>query len=347
MNICTKFIRLATLLYHFKTKAAAVPAMPLRLWIESSLICNLRCVMCPNKDLLGAQKGVMSLELFKKIIDEAKGFVSDVYLHHRGEPLINQQLGAMIAYAKAQGMAVRFHTNGTLLDAAKARMLLDAAPDLVSVSFDGFEKTSYEAIRPGSHFETTVANILRFAEMKKKEGRAKPYFVIERIDFAQYRHTGDSTAKEDLARQLLAQGVDEIIVKEEYAWATEQATELTTTEMVNTCTFPWYAMVICWDGTVTPCPQDYHAALTMGDLKTQSLREIWNSQPYQRLRRQLSEKSEDLTVCRKCDRLTRQSVGGVPLQYLITFLADQFAGYGRLRRWIGTRERNAKNRLPE
>ena len=97
MNICTKFIRLATLLYHFKTKAVAVPAMPLRLWIESSLICNLRCVMCPNKDLLGAQKGVMSIELFKKIIDEAKGFVSDVYLHHRGEPLINQQLGAMIA----------------------------------------------------------------------------------------------------------------------------------------------------------------------------------------------------------------------------------------------------------
>lgn len=347
MNICTKFARLAKLLYHFKKRSVIVPAMPLRLWIESSLICNLRCVMCPNKDLLGTQKGVMSLDLFKKIIDEAKDFVSDIYLHHRGEPLINQQLGAMIAYAKVQGIAVRFHTNGTLLDAEKARMLLDAEPDLVSVSFDGFEKSSYEAIRPGSHFETTVANILRFAEMKKKERRVKPYFVLERIDFEQYRQNTGSGQIEELTRQFLDHGVDEVIIKEEYAWTTEQAAELTTTEMVNTCTFPWYAMVICWDGTVTPCPQDYHAALTMGDLKTQSLREIWNSQPYQRLRRQLAGKSEDLTVCRKCDRLTRQSVGGVPLQYLITFLTDQFAGYGRLRRLIGTQERNASNRNAE
>lgn len=341
MNICTKFVRLANLLYHFKKQAVSVPVMPLRLWIESSLICNLRCIMCPNKDLPGSQKGVMSFALFQKIIDEASGFISDIYLHHRGEPLINRQLGAMIAYAKAKGIAVRFHTNGTLLDADNARMLLDAAPDLVSVSFDGFEKTSYEAIRPGSHFETTVANILHFAELKKREGKTKPYLVIERIDFEQFRSTRNRATIDELATQLLEHGVDEIIVKEEYNWATEHAAPLTREEMVNTCTFPWYAMVICWDGTVTPCPQDYHAALTMGDCTTQSLRAIWNGQPYQQLRRRLIEKSEELTVCRKCDRLCRKSVGGVPLQYLITFLVDQFAGYGRLRRRIGTRERNS------
>ena len=237
-------------------------------------------------------------------------------------------------------MAVRFYTNGFLLDADKARMLLDAGPDLVSVSFDGFQKDVYEEIRPGAQFETTVENILRFARMKKEEKKKRPYLVIERIDFSRYREKIDEKAMAALADRFIDSGVDEIIVKDKYVWATESAPELTREQMVNICTFTWYAMLVCWDGMVTPCPQDYHAALPMDDLKTQSIREVWNGQPYQELRRNLVERNDQLTVCRRCDRLSRKSVGGVPLQYLITFLTDQFAGYGPIRRWIGTKERN-------
>lgn len=78
----------------------------------------------------------------------------------------------------------------------------------------------------------------------------------------------------------------------------------------------------------------------MGNLAEQSIREVWNGSAYRELRANLAEKSEKLTVCRRCDRLCRKNVGGIPLQYLVTFLADQFAGYGKIRRWIGTSERN-------
>jgi hypothetical protein len=33
-------------------------------------------------------------------------------------------------------------------------------------------------------------------------------------------------------------------------------------------------------------------------------------------------------------------VGGLPLQYMMTFLVDHLAGYGRVRRVLGTAERN-------
>ena len=35
-------------------------------------------------------------------------------------------------------------------------------------------------------------------------------------------------------------------------------------------------MVICADGTVTPCSQDFWAKMNMGNVRTQSLKEIWN-----------------------------------------------------------------------
>ena len=66
--------------------------MPIRLWVEASLSCNLQCAMCPNKDIPASEKGIMSFSLFKKIIDEAKDFVSDIFIHHRGESLLNPNL---------------------------------------------------------------------------------------------------------------------------------------------------------------------------------------------------------------------------------------------------------------
>jgi len=112
----------------YRRRQETLHHLPLRLWIETASCCNLRCVMCPNKDVATNAKGLMRLELFQKIIDQARHFALDINLHHRGEPLMNPALFDMISYAKAAGLKVRFHTNGTLLDEVKARRLLEAGP---------------------------------------------------------------------------------------------------------------------------------------------------------------------------------------------------------------------------
>jgi hypothetical protein len=100
-------------------------------------------------------------------------------------------------------------------------------------------------------------------------------------------------------------------------------------------------MVICADGTVTPCPQDFWAKMKMGNARDATLEEIWNGEAYRDLRRRFRTDIQSLPLCRKCDRLQRKTVGGVPLQYLMTFLVDQLVGYNRrLRRFFGTSERN-------
>lgn len=295
--------------------------------------------MCPNKDLAAEKKGKMSFELFKKIIDEAKDFVNDVYLHHRGEPLTNKDLFKMIIYAKNRGIAVRFHTNAGLLSLDKSELLIEAAPNLVSISFDGFTKDVYEKVRRGGNFETTVANIKELLKRKKQLREALPYIVIERIHFKDESMNVDTAETRALEQEFRDLGVNEIITKQEYDWAVEsnKGGEILNG---NVCTFPWYAMVICWDGTVTPCPQDFMACMNLGNVSKSSIKEIWNGAAYTTLRRNLAGNVNELSLCKKCDRLCRKQIGGIPFQYAITFLADQYLGYGALRKLVGTSERN-------
>jgi radical SAM protein with 4Fe4S-binding SPASM domain len=310
----------------------------LRLWIETASACNLRCVMCPNKALAASKKGLMPLDLFRKIIDECRLFANDVYLHHRGEPLLNPALFEMIFHARQAGLKTRFHTNGTLLDEAKALRLLEARPDLVSFSFDGFSKELYEQVRIGAVFEKTLDNIIRLAVLRRKRGLCKPYLVIEKIRFKKAPAPVNQAQAAETARRLREAGIDEIIEKDEYVWACSGAPPGLAPRPRAICTFPWYAMVICADGAVTPCPQDYDALLNMGSVKEASLLEIWNGKAYRDLRKKFASDLSALALCRNCDRLCRRTIAGIPVQYMKTFMIDHLLGYGRLRRLLGTQE---------
>jgi radical SAM protein with 4Fe4S-binding SPASM domain len=340
MKLPAKLWRLGRIFAGYKRRALEVPVLPIRLWIESSSVCNLKCIMCPNKDMERSDLGVMKPELFRKLIDEVRTHVSDIYLHHRGEPLVNPALPDLIAYAREAGLRTRFHTNGTLLTEERARRLLDAQPDLMSFSIDGFNKADYERVRVGATFEVTLENIVRLLALRRERGLRKPYIVIERIHFGYSGQPEDAASIAALRRRFLEAGADEVIDKEEYLWAEEKAPEVAAPRPGAVCTFPWYAAVVCWDGTVTPCPQDFFAKMKMGHVAQSTLREIWNGPAYQDLRRRQVSDLGSLNLCHKCDRLHRRTVGGIPLQYMFTFLTDQLIGYSRLRRRIGTAERN-------
>jgi radical SAM protein with 4Fe4S-binding SPASM domain len=340
MNYISKFLALSKILIDYKQRNVLLPTMPIRLWIESSLVCNLSCIMCANKDIPGHEKGIMDFNLFKKIVDEAKFFVHDINIHHRGEPLFNENLAQMILYAKQAGLKVRFHTNATLLTKDKVEEIMAAKPDLISVSFDGFRKDVYEEVRRGASYENTLNNIKLLLTVKREKSYSFPYIIIERIDLKEYSAIVDQKSINKLTKVFKDWGADEVITKKEYNWVTSCSKKPQKKLSYNICTFPWYAMVICWDGTVTPCPQDYMAILNMGNIQEYSIKDIWNSKAYIKLREDLISNKPIAAVCAKCDRLYRKQFAGLPVQYMVTFLIDNFAGYGSFRRLIGSGERN-------
>ncbi len=166
----------------YKSGARKLDYLPLRLWVEATNNCNLRCSFCPNSMPRKMERGFMTLDTFKEVVNQAKSFAYDINLSHRGESLLHENLPAMIAYAGKHGIATRLNTNGTLLDEEKSRAIIECGLDFISFSFDGLDPEAYESYRVNASYENTLTNIVNFLRMKEKMKSNSPYVMLEVLD---------------------------------------------------------------------------------------------------------------------------------------------------------------------
>ncbi|MFW6139871.1 MAG: radical SAM/SPASM domain-containing protein [Acidobacteriota bacterium] len=314
------WLRLLRLFYHYQKNSTHLPYLPIRLWIEATSRCNFRCIMCPNKDLEKQDKGFMEFDDYKKIMDEAKDFIFDINLAHRGESLLHPHLCEMIHYAHEREIYTKLHTNGSLLTKELSHKIVNSGLDRLSFSFDGFKKETYEKIRVGGNFNQTVSNIKQFLEVKKSLHSKKPYTVIEVINFDQFSSAELEKEKEKFLNQFKGLPLNSFVTKELHNWAGEIEKERKK-EKYSKCPFPWNAMIIFWNGDVVPCTQDFFGHYKVGNIKDKSLKEIWNSRQMNKLREKLAEKNiNDLKTCSNCDRIWRKRLLGIPKEYLWNFI---------------------------
>jgi radical SAM protein with 4Fe4S-binding SPASM domain len=312
--------RLLQIYSSYQRKKTTLDYMPLRLWVEPTSICNLRCIMCPNKDLKKEDKGFMDMGLFRKIIDEAASWVYDVHLLHRGESLLHPEFFAMAKYADERNVRTKLHTNGTLLDEEKSRQMLESGIDQLSFSFDGYDKETYESIRVNGDFDKTVKNIQRFLAIKNEMNSKKPYTILELINFPNSRIKSDSAKQKAFRDKFKGLPLDKLVIKEFHNWAGEVEAKHKR-KTFSPCTFLWNALVIFWDGAVLPCSQDFFGYYTLGNVKDTSLAEIWNNDKMVHLRNlHLKRNIEEFDTCRECDRVWREKFLGVPKEYLWKFI---------------------------
>jgi radical SAM protein with 4Fe4S-binding SPASM domain len=274
--------------------------------IESTNYCNIKCIMCPRgePDIMTRSVGHMDSALFDKILADAVFFSSPCWFHWFGEPLLNPRLFEQIAVAKRKVPNLGMSTNATLLHAKNAQRILDSGLDTLMIALDGATKEVYEAVRKGPFtFEQVRDNVEQFLALKK--GKPRPWTILSIIAM-------DKTAPElELFKEFwLARGADEVLFKGYVAWGRQDPTflELATPEWrtrlmaprPHNCKFLWESVVIGWDGRVLPCCFDYDAQMVMGDLKTQSLTDIWNSPAYIELRRAELQGRNCNPLCAKC-----------------------------------------------
>src|SRR5437868_2335553 len=73
--------------------------LPRSLYIEPTNRCNSLCTTCPRTFFPMEAPAQMSFERFKAIVDQFP-VLERVVLHGLGEPMLNQELAAMIRYLK-------------------------------------------------------------------------------------------------------------------------------------------------------------------------------------------------------------------------------------------------------
>jgi radical SAM protein with 4Fe4S-binding SPASM domain len=68
----------------------------------------------------------------------------------------------------------------------------------------------------------------------------------------------------------------------------------------NHCWRLWSGNVLTWDGLVVPCCFDKDAMHQLGNLKTQSFKEVWNNSNYQQFRKELMTSRKNIDICANC-----------------------------------------------
>jgi MoaA/NifB/PqqE/SkfB family radical SAM enzyme len=267
------------------------PTMPEIVQIESTNICNAKCVFCPRDDMHRRQ-GIMSVDLFRKIVDECVELgITHVRMHNYGEAFIDKKLVEKVRYAKQQGIKeVGMISNGSLITDQIARGMIDAGLDAINISVDASGKEVFESTRIGLKYDKVIGNIERLVRLRAESGRRRPKLILS---FVRQNNSADEQAFIEHWRAI----ADKIHVTDLHNWAGTLNKE---SDVNYPCYRPWLTFTVLWDGRVSLCCADFDGKIILGDLNTHSIAEIWNAEAYRDVRRQHLE-SGGPDICRACD----------------------------------------------
>jgi radical SAM protein with 4Fe4S-binding SPASM domain len=280
--------------------------------IELTNRCPMRCVMCPRTEHMTRQEGVMEFELFSKIIEEMVATdphtakTNGVWMHHFGESLVHPEFGKFMGFAADRGVRAKLSINPIMLTDDNANELLDARPALLYLSLDGHDDASFEKLRGLPHgYEKSKANVLKFLELKTKK-KSNTFITVSMIDF--------DLNKPSIARMRefweSQPGVNEFLIKqfESFDGSASEINALRpdghpdfgpTRKVV--CDKPWKTMTVTWTGDVVPCCFDFDAKYILGNLRDNTLSEIWNGEPMLALRREFLSGTLHNSLCANCE----------------------------------------------
>ena len=266
-------------------------------YIEITNRCNLRCTFCP-----GTRRAprTMSPAEFDGVLEKLQGSISYVYLHVMGEPLSHPQLAELLSLAAAREMRVCITTNGTLL--ARQTETLLAAPTLhkVSVSLHSFEGNDGARERERQYLEEVwgfadraaaqgVIVALRLWNEGGAETRngAIEAFLHEKCPGEWPELRGGSFRLRDNLYLERAKKFD---------WPDLGARERGT----QFCYGLRDQLGVLADGTAVPCCLDHEGDIALGNLFTQPLAEILQSERACALREGFSRRCPSEALCRRC-----------------------------------------------
>ncbi|MFA5034749.1 MAG: radical SAM/SPASM domain-containing protein [Candidatus Margulisiibacteriota bacterium] len=129
--------------------------------VELTNFCNAKCVFCP-RDALTRPKGYMSFDLFKTIIEKAKELnISRMVFSGFGEPFLNKDILLFIQYLNQSAPAIELEiiTNASLLTPETVEKLKTGKIESLVISFNGYDKKSYENTMRNLSYETTIENL--------------------------------------------------------------------------------------------------------------------------------------------------------------------------------------------
>ncbi|MGE5505898.1 MAG: radical SAM/SPASM domain-containing protein [Actinomycetota bacterium] len=296
---------------------ALVSAQPYVFNIETTNYCNMKCVMCPRTTLMTRKNMWIDGDDFAKVISQIKphdperlaefhNYVAERYnvsydrpdenafyfhvssrcltLHGYGEPMLDKHILERVRVCREHGVPTYFSCVPANATVARVEELMQAGLDVLKFSVDALDDEQQKKVRGArNNFDAAFQTILDILELKKAKGY-QTLIVVTMIELST-----DAEAQAMHQRFLdLWKGRDVFayIKSQDNRWYFEADENLENRSHYEQqyCEYPWTSFTVMADGSVVPCTQDYDVEMVLGNVREQTLEEIWNGERYRTFR---------------------------------------------------------------
>lgn len=276
----------------------------------------------------GAGGGLLTMELFHRILDNVKEHAHTMQFYFQGEPLLNKQLPEMIAMAHQVGLYTIVSTNAQALNRSTAEALVKSGLSHIIVSIDGFSEESYAAYRVGGSLHKALEGLQHLANAKaelhsririelqvlrlktnehewlwikknyKKLGATHLVFKTAQLYNFEHGHPLMPTDERYSRYKKIADGT---YVHKKSSRLSPLALSPHRLITLQSCLRLWSGCVITTTGEVLPCCYDKEQHHSLGNITTQSLSDIFHSPKANTLRKHILT-GHLPKMCKNCDQ---------------------------------------------
>ena len=279
-----------------------------KIYIEITNQCNLACVFCPKTK---RKPEFMTMDMFRKIVEQIRPFTDYIYFHVKGEPLLHKEIGTFLDISYEKGLQVNITTNGTRIQEVQDQIMHKPALRQMNFSLHSFDgnqgindKDQYidhilffvkKAIK-----YTDMIISLRLWNLEKDNGvhneRKTNRDILQRIE-----------EEFDLPYQIQEKMIpgrgikisDRVYLNQDYEfqWPDLQIKEESKTGF---CYGLRHQAAILVDGTVVPCCLDGEGIIRLGNIYETPFSEIIEGKRARNLYEGFSRREAVEELCRKC-----------------------------------------------
>ncbi|MGB0681883.1 MAG: radical SAM/SPASM domain-containing protein [Magnetovibrionaceae bacterium] len=285
---------------------------PLRLALETTTLCNARCVFCAYRKA-ERPKTIMPLALFERIADQyaaiGGGFLGFSPL--MSDPLVDPLILDRLAYLKANHPTIKVNmfTNGIRLEKLAKEDILGLVRDLdhLDVSLGGIDRENYKVMFGVDKFDSVMRGLQLLADAKA----SLPEGSGARLRLHFRTHVKDQVLVHPTFLGLKQQGFEVAEVLDRFSNWTGKVTaddipegasfqETDNTNKRKACLPPKTYLSVLADGRVLGCMcMDWREASVIGDISKQGMVDIWKSDEARAFRDSF-ERAEVHEICKGC-----------------------------------------------
>lgn len=266
-----------------------------KVYVEITNICNLNCSFCLNNK---REKKFMSVSDFSYIIDEIKNYTDYIYLHVKGEPLLNPNLDIFLDICDKNDIFVNITTNGTLLYKNKDILSKHKCVRQINVSLHSENNDEYyfdSVFSVCKHLAKSVYISYRLWTLRDNILDKKSTEVVEEI-IRFYELSADIVEKLYNDKQIKI-GENTYVNKDNlFEWPS-------ISNKYNSngyCHGTIDHVGILVDGTVVPCCLDGEGVVSLGNVLSTSFEEIINSNRFTNMQDNFKKNICCEDLCKKC-----------------------------------------------